>query len=153
MLDGMMRQLLIFLHFSSVIVWVGGMFFAYFCLRPAAVQVLEPPKRLTLWVATFDRFFRFTAYAVAAIVLSGFTMFFQIGFKFAPIGWHIMMTLGLLMTGVFAYVYAVLYPRLRLHCEASAWPAAAATLNRIRQWVGVNLLLSVCTVAAAVSTR
>ena len=149
----MLRQFLLLLHFSSVIVWVGGMFFAYFCLRPAAVQVLEPPQRLTLWVATFDRFFRFAAYAAAAIVLSGFTMFMQVGFRFAPLGWHLMMTLGLLMTGVFVYVYAVLYPRLRRLCEASAWPAAAATLNRIRQWVGVNLLLSICTVAAAVSAR
>ncbi len=149
----MLRQSLLLLHFAGAIVWVGGMFFAYFCLRPAAVQVLEPPQRLTLWVATFERFLRFTVYAAAAIVLSGFMMFMQVGFKFAPLGWHLMMTLGLLMTGVFVYVYAVLYPRLRRHCEASAWPAAAATLNKIRQWVGVNLLLSICTVAAAVSAR
>lgn len=153
MLRAMMRQLLIFVHLSSVIIWVGGMFFAYFCLRPAAAQVLDPPKRLPLWVATFERFLRYAAYAVAAIVLSGFAMFFQVGFKYAPLAWHIMMTIGLLMAGVFIYVYAVLYPRLRRHCEASEWPVAAAALNKIRQMVALNLVLSLCTVAAAMAAR
>lgn len=153
MLGNMMRQVLIFMHLSSVIVWIGGMFFAYFCLRPAAVQVLDPPKRLPLWAATFKLFLRYAAYAVALIILTGFSMFFQSGFRYAPLGWHIMMTLGLLMAGVFVYVYAMLYPQLRRHCEASDWPTAAATLNSIRQMVGINLLLSVCTVAAAVSAR
>ena len=45
----MLRPLLLFLHLAGVIVWVGGMFFAYFCLRPAAVRVLQPPQRLPLW--------------------------------------------------------------------------------------------------------
>ena len=149
----MLRQLLLFLHLSSVIVWVGGMFFAYFCLRPAAAKLLEPPQRLPLWVETFDPFFRFTAYAVALILLSGFTMLTQTGFNAAPWGWHLMAALGLVMACVFVYVYRVLYPQLRLHCDASAWPAGAATLNRIRRLVGVNLLLAVCAVAAVVLSR
>lgn len=149
----MFRQLLIFLHFSSVVVWVGGMFFAYFCLRPAAAQCLEPPQRLPLWVATFDRFFRLVAIAVALILFSGFGLFAQTGFAYAPLGWHIMMALGLAMAGVFAYVYLVLYPRLRRNCAASAWPAAAAALNGIRQMVAVNLVLGACTILAAVAAR
>jgi uncharacterized membrane protein len=149
----MLRQLLNLIHFSGVIVWVGGMFFAYFCLRPAAAGVLDPPKRLTLWVASFELFFRYTSVAVALILVSGLAMIFQSGFRAAPIGWHIMLTLGLLMSLVFCNVYLILYPRLRHHCEASAWPAAAATLNTIRRLVAINLSLSVCTVAAAVFAR
>jgi uncharacterized membrane protein len=149
----MLRPILILLHLSGVIVWVGGMFFAYFCLRPAAAQRLEPPQRLPLWVATFDRFFRYTAVAVAIILASGMALFFQVGFKLAPPGWHAMLALGLLMSAVFAYVYLVLYPRLRSECEASAWPAAATALNGIRRMVGFNLILALCTVAAAVSAR
>ncbi|MEP6875851.1 MAG: hypothetical protein ABI887_15940 [Burkholderiales bacterium] len=116
----MLRQFLVFLHLSSVIVWVGGMFFAYFCLRPAASKVLEPHERLPLWVETFAPFFRFTSYAVALILLSGFTMLLQTGFGFAPLGWYIMAALGLAMASVFGYVYRVLYPTLRLHCDASS---------------------------------
>ena len=44
------------LHILAAVIWVGGMFFAYLCLRPAAQAVLEPEQRLTLWANTFDRF-------------------------------------------------------------------------------------------------
>ena len=35
------------LHVSSLIVWIGGMVFAHFFLRPS-LAVLEPPQRLAL---------------------------------------------------------------------------------------------------------
>ena len=41
-----MRSILLLLHLSGVIVWVGGMFFAHFCLRPVAALQLPPPQRL-----------------------------------------------------------------------------------------------------------
>lgn len=129
------------------------MFFAYFCLRPAAAEILDPPKRLPLWVATFEKFFRFTAIAIALILISGFTILIQIGLQSAPTGWIIMMAIGLVMTLVFCYVYLILYPKLRMLCSASAWPPAALALNSIRRLVGINLVLAVCAVAAAVSTR
>lgn len=134
-------------------VWVGGMVFAYFCLRPAAVQVLEPPQRLTLWARTFGRFFPLVGVAIALILLTGFTLLLQVGMAAAPVGWHLMMALGLLMTGVYAYVVLVPYTALQRYCEAAAWPAAAASLNRIRQLVAVNLVLAAFTVAAAVAAR
>ena len=147
------RHIMLFLHLLGAIMWIGGMFFAYFCLRPAAGDTLDPPKRLPLWAATFARFLPYTAVAVAVILVSGFSMFMQTGFKYAPLGWHIMLTLGLVMTIVFGYVYLVLYPRLRTHCAASAWPAAAQALNAIRRMVAVNLVLGVCIVAAAIFSR
>lgn len=149
----MLRQFFILLHLLSAIAWIGGMFFAYFCLRPAAVEVLEPPKRLPLWVATFARFLPYMSVAVAVLLASGFSLLLAVGFQNAPIGWHVMMTLGLIMAAVFAYVYAVLFPRLRTHCAASAWPAAAQALNGIRQMVALNLALGLCVVVAAVSAR
>ena len=149
----MLRQLLIFLHLLGAISWLGGMFFAYYCLRPAAVEVLEPPQRLPLWTATFARFLPYMGVAVTVLLASGFALLLAVGFRYAPIGWHIMMTLGLIMAAVFAHVYAVLFPRLRAHCAASAWPAAAAALNRIRQMVALNLALGLCVVVAAVSAR
>ena len=36
------------LHLLSAVIWVGGMFFAYMVLRPAAATLLEPPQRLPL---------------------------------------------------------------------------------------------------------
>lgn len=149
----MLRQLSVLVHLLAAMAWVGGMFFAYFCLRPAAVQVLQPPQRLPLWEATFRRFLMYTAVAVALILATGLGMYLETGARQAPVGWHVMMTLGLAMAAVFGYVYAILYPELREHCAAAAWPAAGAALNRIRQLVALNLALGVATVIAALSPR
>ena len=42
-------------HLLAIIVWVGGMVFAHFFLRPAA-QSLEPPQRLRLMHDVAARF-------------------------------------------------------------------------------------------------
>lgn len=149
----MLRQLLIFVHLAGVVVWVGGMFFAHFCLRPAALRLLDPPQRLPLWAATLGAFLRYAAAAVALILLSGFALFFEAGFRQAPIGWHAMMGTGLVMAGIFAWVYGVLHPRLRRHVDAGAWPEAGAALNAIRRMVTTNLVLALVTVAAALFLR
>ena len=44
------------LHIFGAVVWVGGMFAIYVCLRPA-LGTLEPPQRLRLMRVTFQRFF------------------------------------------------------------------------------------------------
>jgi len=147
------RQALLLLHLLGAVAWIGGMFFAYFCLRPAAAQVLAPPQRLPLWSATFSRFLPYMAVAVLIILLTGTSMLLSVGLRNAPVGWHAMMTLGVVMTVVFAYVYAALFPRLRERCAAADWPAAGQALNRIRQLVAVNLVLGVLVVMAAVSAR
>ncbi len=149
----MLRQVLILLHLLGAIAWIGGMFFAYFCLRPAAAELLEPPIRLTLWTATFARFLRYTAISVVVILATGFTLIAQVGFGAAPIGWHVMLALGLVMAAVFGHIYMALFPRLRKSCADSAWPAAGQVLNTIRRLVALNLVLGICTVIAAISAR
>lgn len=149
----MLRQLLIFLHLLSAMAWIGGMFFAYFCLRPAAAEVLEPPQRLPLWLATFSRFLPYMSIAIAIILASGISLLLATGMHLAPAGWHIMLTLGIIMAAIFIYVYLALYPKLRTHCASSTWPEAAKILNKIRQLVALNLVLGICIVAAAISAR
>jgi len=149
----MSHAILLFLHLSAAIFWVGGMAFAYVALRPAAAAVLAPPQRLPLWVAVFGRFFRYVAVAVAVLLASGLWMLMRVGLGNAPHGWLAMMTLGICMAIVFVFIYAGLYPRLVQYTGAARWPDAAAVLNRIRQLVAFNLVLSVLTVAAAASVR
>jgi uncharacterized membrane protein len=136
----MFRQLLILVHLLGAIALIGGMFFAYFCLRPAAVEVLDPPKRLPLWSAALRRFLRYMVIAVVLIIATGLAMLLQSGFARAPIGWHVMLALGLVMTAVFVYIHAALYPKLPTHAAAQAWPAAGAVLNDIRRLVAFNLI-------------
>ena len=39
----------------AIVVWIGGMFFAHYCLRPAAAEKLSPEQRLPLLVKTRRR--------------------------------------------------------------------------------------------------
>lgn len=149
----MLHRTLLTLHLLGAIAWLGGMFFAYFCLRPAAAQTLAPPQRLPLWTATFARFLPIAAVAIVLLLATGLAMLLSVGFAAAPLGWHAMFALGVAMALVFAYVYALLHPRLRAHCAASAWPAAAQTLDRIRRMVALNLALGLAVVLAAISAR
>ena len=149
----MVHRIALFIHLSAAIIWIGGMVFAYFCLRPAAAECLDPPQRLPLWVASFRRFFRLVAVAVVVLLASGFTLLPLSGLAVLPHGWLAMMGLGLVMALVFAYLYAVRYPRLVVLVGQSRWPEAAAVLDGIRRLVAVNLVLSLLVVAAAVSAR
>jgi len=45
------------LHQLATIVWVGGMFFAHFALRPTIKQTLEPPARIQWRSASFGASF------------------------------------------------------------------------------------------------
>ncbi len=147
------QPFLLFLHVAAVVVWVGGMFFAYVCLRPAAVESLDPPLRLTLWMGVFRRFFAWVWGAVGVILLSGLAMLLAVGFAAAPLHWHLMLATGLLMSGVFAYVATVPFAALRAAVAAADWKAGGAALGRIRQLVGFNLALGLLTVALATLGR
>lgn len=72
-----LRELLLLIHLLCAIAWLGGMFFAYFCLRPAAAEVLKPPDR------TFGRFLPYMAFAVTFILASGLAMLVPIAFAAA----------------------------------------------------------------------
>ncbi|MBE7416978.1 MAG: CopD family protein [Ideonella sp.] len=149
----MLRQALLLMHLLAAIAWIGGMFFAYFCLRPSAAEGLPPAQRLPLWLATLTRFLRVAGVAVGLLLASGLTMLLQTGLRAAPIGWHAMLGLGIVMAVVYALAHARWLPRLRARCAAADWPAAAQALDAIRRLVALNLVLGVLVVLAAVSAR
>ena len=144
-----MMPILIFLHLAGVIVWVGGMFFAHYCLRPVAAAQLQPPQRLPLLAAVLGRFFAAVEIAVGTIVGSGFAMMLVVSFKNALLHWHVMMATGLVMAGIFIYIDAVLYRRLTTAVAAEDWPAGGAAMDRIRKLVAFNLHLGIATIAIA----
>jgi uncharacterized membrane protein len=145
-----MNAILHFLHLAAVILWIGGMFFAHFCLRPVVAAQLPPPQRLPLMSAVLGRFFAAVALAVIVILLSGLAMLLAVGMAQAPMSWHLMLASGLLMAFIFAVIYLRHYPRLRAAVTAGDWPLAGASLNSIRLLVATNLALGTATVAIAV---
>ncbi len=144
-----MRQLLVFIHLAGVIVWVGGMVFAHFFLRPVVTERLPPPQRLPVMAGVLGRFFAAVAFAIVAIVGSGLLLMQGGGFATAPWDWHFMLSNGLLMAIIFMIIYGIRYPRLKQAVAAGDWPAGGAAMNSIRQLVVINLLLATLTITVA----
>jgi len=147
-----MRDLWIFLHLLAVVVWIGGMSFAHFCLRPAAMQ-WPPPQRVPLMAAALGRFFGQVSVALVLLWVSGLAMMLQTGFAQSPAIWHAMMGIALVMTIVFAVIRLQRYPRLRSAVASADWPSAGSALNAIRLLVTLNLGLGVLTIAIATLGR
>jgi len=60
-------------HLLSVIVWIGGMVFVHFFLRPA-VAALEAPPRVRLMHEVLGRFFRAVLVVASLTLISGLWM-------------------------------------------------------------------------------
>ena len=139
----------LFVHLAAAVIWVGGMFFAYVCLRPAAATVLEAPSRLQLWRAAFTPFFPWVWGAVIVLPLSGYWMLFRLGgFADAGIHIHIMHALGIIMILVFLHIYFAPYRRLQRAVDTEDYPTAGRQLNLIRKLVATNLTLGLLVLAA-----
>lgn len=130
------------IHLLSVVVWVGGMFFAYMVLRPSAAEVLQPPERLQLWDKVFSRFFNWVWGAAFLTLVSGLYMVYQYGgMRFVPHYVHLMLLLGIVMLLIFVYVFFAQYVHFNLAVAAKDWPKAGAILATIRKLVASNLLI------------
>lgn len=151
----MIYAILKMLHWASIMVWMGGMVFALFCLRPAA-GTLPPPVRVPFMANVLGRFFNVVLVAALLAVLSGGTMMGlaaratrETGAAFnAPADWLFMAGVGLVMLAVYGHIRMALYGRLKRAVATQDWPAGGAALNEIRFWVGANLSLGALIVAA-----
>ena len=138
------------LHVLSIIVWIGGMVFAHFFLRPAVAQ-LEVAVRLRLMLDVLGRFFRAVLAASLLTLATGVWMLgrvakqvVQSGGSFEmPLAWTVMAALGVAMVAIFVYIRFALYKKFGRAVAASEWGAGGAALAQIRTWVSVNLGLGV----------
>ncbi len=147
--------LAITLHLLAVVVWVGGMFFAYVALRPVAATLLEPRERFTLWSQTFARFFPWVWAAVVLLPVTGYWMVLYVfgGFGSLAPYIHLMQGLGIAMILIFLHVYFAPYQRLRRAVVAGDLPQAGKQLALIRKLIGLNLMLGLAVTAIAGSGR
>jgi uncharacterized membrane protein len=129
-------------HMLGAVVWVGGMFAAYVCLRPAA-GALEAPQRLRLWRNFFARFLPWVWASVLLLLASGYWMLISSfgGFAHAPLYINLMQTIGWIMIALFVWLFHGPWLAFKRAADAQEWPKAAASLNRIRQIIMVNLPL------------
>lgn len=143
-----MRNFLVLIHLLAVIVWIGGMFFAHYCLRPVAAEQLSLPQRLPLMASVLGRFFRFVTVALLLLWASGIARFVQVGAGM-PWNWHAMAGIATAMTIIFGVIVLRHYSRLQAAVAAQDWPAGGKAMDWIRKLVTTNLILGVVTVAVA----
>jgi uncharacterized membrane protein len=142
------------LHVLAATVWVGGMFFAFVCLRPAAAE-LDPAVRMRLWAGALARFFPWVWCAIVVLLVTGFWMIFGVlgGMKAVGLHVHLMLGAGLLMMLLAAHVWFAPLKRLRRAVAESHWTDAGKALNQIRVFIGVNLALGLLVVAVGSGGR
>ena len=135
-----MRNLALLLHLSAAVIWLGGMVFAHFCLRPA-VAMLEPPQRLGLMFATLTRFFAIVIPAIVVLLVTGGYLYARREGMAAPIGVHLMVGIGISMILLFGHLFFGPFRRMKAAVTASSWPVAASQLGKIRVLVLTNMIL------------
>ena len=147
-------SLLVAIHVLAAVVWVGGMFFAYWVLRPAAGP-LEPGARLALWHRVFGRFFPWVWTSIVLLLASGLGMIFLYlgGFAGAGLHVHVMVGIGAIMMLLFLYLFFLPWRRFAGAVERGQFPEAAKHLTQIRRIVAANLTLGLVTIIVGASGR
>ena len=142
------------LHVLAAVIWVGGMFFAYVCLRPASGD-LEGPVRLSLWRRTLARFLAVVWVAVAVLLVTGYRLGSLLfgGVATFPVYVHLMHGIAWLMTVLFLVLYFGAYRRLGGALDRGDTAAAAQALGGVRRIVAANLALGLVTVVVASGGR
>ncbi|WP_428375057.1 CopD family protein [Lichenicoccus sp.] len=137
--------LVLAVHLAGMAIWVGGMAYALFVLRPS-LGLLEATQRTSVHLQTLKRFFRLVWHVMPLVLVTGWAMeiFREGGVTGAD--WHInvMQGLGILMAALFAATYFGPFQRAR-----RALRPQPATLERIRSLVSIKLLLGVVIVVVA----
>jgi uncharacterized membrane protein len=146
-----MLSIALALHLLAAIVWVGGMFFAHMALRPAAQELLEPSQRLPLLKRVLDRFFPWVWLAIMLILATGYWIFLGPWQGQAGLYVHVMQGLGLVMVGLYSFLFFFPYRRMGRALDAGDLPAAGAQMVLIRRIIGTNLVLGLMTSVIAVA--
>ncbi|MEH6824962.1 MAG: CopD family protein [Motiliproteus sp.] len=143
------------LHLLAAVYWVGGMLVMLLAVRPAAVQLLEPPQRLPLLCAVLSRFFVGVWGALAVLLGTGLWMLLRVfgGFALAGIHIHAMLLLFLLMAAIFLYLFFRPYSVLKRALKDKNLPLAGVQMGLIRTLVVINASVGVVTLIVASAGR
>ena len=150
-----MTSISLALHVLAAVIWVGGMFTIYVCLRPALSVLEQPSDRVKIAAATFAKFFSWVWLSIVVLFISGYLMLFttQGGFAFAGLHVHIMQGMAWVMVLLFAWLYWGAWKDLRESVAAENWPQAGGNIARIRKIIAINLPLGLIVVAIGSSGR
>lgn len=147
-----MRNLLLLAHLAAAIVWMGGMAFMLLALRAPMAQLLQPPARLQLAAAVMQRFLAMAALSVVVLLGSG-AYLLTAAPRGAPVGWHAMAGIGVVMALLFAHLYFGPWRRMKAAVSATDWPAAGQRMTQITTIAKLNFTLGWAAIAAVLLWR
>ena len=142
------------LHLVAAIVWMGGMTFMLFALRPAALLALDAQVRARLMVQVWQRFFRLVLGAIVVLLATGGHLFgsgmkaFVAAGSSVPLGWTVMAALGVVMVLAFGHIQFAGFAQFKRAVAAAEWPQAAKAAGRIHTLVVLNFVLGWVAIAA-----
>jgi len=148
-----MYEMIKFAHLAAGIVWMGGMTFMIWALRPVAIAQLEPNQRLPLLAAVLSRFFKWVVLCVVVLLTSGGLMLMGVDMKLAPKGWHVMLGLGTLMCLIFGHLYFGPFRKLNRALADSDLATAGLQLSKIHPLVITNFALGWLAIGAVLIWR
>jgi len=137
------------LHLIAGIVWIGGMTFMLFALRPAALSVMEGQPRAILMGQVWKRFYVLVLLAIVVLFTTG-THLYTATFRAAkmatgqgsvPLGWNIMLVLGITMMLIFGHIYFASFKKYKRAVAAGDWPLAAKAAGLIHSMTLINFTL------------
>lgn len=142
------------LHLLAATLWVGGLFFAFACLRPASAE-LDAAHRVKLWADALALFSRWVWAAIVVLLATGLWIIFSFlgGMRGAGMHVHLMLGLGLLMMLLTAHLQFAPLRRLRRAVDGGHWADAGKALGQARVFLGINLALGLVVVAIGVGGR
>ena len=144
------------LHLIAGIVWLGGMTFMLFALRPAALATLEAQSRAKLMGQVWRRFFALVLAAIVVLFATGTHLYTQTfraarlatGEGSVPLGWNVMLVLGLLMMLIFGHIYFAGFKKYKRAVAAGEWPLAAKAAGLIHTMTVINFSLGWAAIVA-----
>ena len=148
-----MMPLIQALHGIAATAWIGGIFFAYMALRPAANKALEPAQRLQLWQAAYSHFFPWVWTFIVVLLITGYgDLFLHFGgFSNGALYLGVMHITGLIMIAFFIYLYFGLYKKLSHYVKEEDFSAAGEVMAKMRPVMAINLTLGLFITAVGIS--
>jgi uncharacterized membrane protein len=137
------------LHLIAGIVWMGGMTFMLFALRPAAIATIEAQARAVLMGQVWQRFYALVLVAIVLLFSTG-THLYTATFRAArlatgngsvPLGWNVMLVLGISMMLIFGHIYFAGFKKYKRAVAAADWPLAAKAAGLIHTMTLINFTL------------
>ncbi|MFN7064668.1 MAG: hypothetical protein ACK4OF_00755 [Aquificaceae bacterium] len=125
-----MVKSLLFLHIFFAVVWIGGMIYSVFFLKPSLKEILQEEVRTRFLRSVLLRFFMAVWASMVVLFLTGMGLWHGYRRDFSENTlFHTKIFLFGLMTLLFLYIYFFLYKKNRL--------------SHIPNLIGINLFMGI----------